>query len=46
MSNNYNTMEAVSEITWEDLQEIGINQLGKLVKINNTIIRVVNVMHQ
>lgn len=29
ISNDYDTMDKVAEITWEDLQEIGINRLGE-----------------
>ncbi|XP_071796568.1 uncharacterized protein [Asterias amurensis] len=46
MSNNYNTMEAVSEITWEDLQEIGINQLGHQKKFSLAIKRLRDLQKQ
>ncbi|XP_038064429.1 caskin-1-like [Patiria miniata] len=37
LSNSYGTMDAVSKITWEDLQEMGINQLGETVVLFSTI---------
>lgn len=29
--NGYNSVRIVRDITWEDLQEIGINKLGKMI---------------
>ncbi|XP_022095344.1 uncharacterized protein LOC110981774 isoform X3 [Acanthaster planci] len=46
VSNNYNTMDAVSEITWEDLQEMGINQLGHQKKFSLAIKRLRDLQKQ
>ncbi|XP_071814846.1 uncharacterized protein [Apostichopus japonicus] len=39
ISNDYGTVEKASEITWEDLQEIGINRLGDQKKFTLAIKR-------
>ncbi|XP_038064631.1 histone-lysine N-methyltransferase 2D-like isoform X2 [Patiria miniata] len=46
LSNSYGTMDAVSEITWEDLQEMGINQLGHQKKFTLAIKRLRDLQKQ